>query len=481
MADPPPNDPLPGGPGAVEPSPPAPAETAPADTAPAAWWAPGRLAGTAVRLLSSPAAPAALLGAVTMASVGARVFYLDQPCTASCKTGYDHALIFDEKYYVNAARRIDGFAVQGGDPYSNVPAGADGNAEHPQLGKLFIAAGMKLFGNQPAGWRLASLIAGTLAILAMYWLIRSARGGPWLALGGATLMAVDNLLLVHGRIATLDIFVVVAMMAGVALYLRDQRIASGASLGVACCIKLVAPYAFLVLVIIEALRVRRGSGGATPGWRPLLKTGAIRFGICLGVAVGTYLLLLFVLDRTVPAYDPGAGVYYRNPFSHTQHMWNYAKDLTSPSGPTGIASYPWQWLLNQEPINYFRVDTNVFSGGKQVGTFPVIFFQGAMNPFIIFLVLPGLALALAAAWRHVEEYAIVGSAWCLGTFLPNVVQSGAFHRTSYLYYMVPVMPGVYMVVAELFRRLPRPATVGWACALGYGFQTLYPFRTWSGH
>ena len=67
-----------------------------------------------------------------------------------------------------------------------------------------------------------------------------------------------------------------------------------------------------------------------------------------------------------------------------------------------------------------------------------------------------------------------------GTFLPNVVQSGALHRTSYLYYMVPIMPGVYLVVAELFRRLPRAALVGWAAALGYGFQQLYPFRTWTG-
>jgi hypothetical protein len=56
------------------------------------------------------------------------------------------------------------------------------------------------------------------------------------------------------------------------------------------------------------------------------------------------------------------------------------------------------------------------------------------------------------------------------------------HRTSYLYYMVIVMPGIYMAIARLFTRryLPRAALVAYVVMLLAGFESLYPFRTWTG-
>ena len=61
---------------------------------------------------------------------------------------------FDEHHFVPNARRY-------------LVGEADDN-DHPPLGKLFIAAGMLLFGDNPTGWRAASLIFGlqTLVIAA---------------------------------------------------------------------------------------------------------------------------------------------------------------------------------------------------------------------------------------------------------------------------------------------------------------------------
>jgi hypothetical protein len=47
--------------------------------------------------------------------------------------------------------------------------------------------------------------------------------------------------------------------------------------------------------------------------------------------------------------------------------------------------------------------------------------------------------------------------------------------------MLLVMPGIYLVTARLFSKLPRAATFGWAVMLVYGFLNLYPIRTLSGH
>ena len=166
-----------------------------------------------------------------------------------------HTLVFDEAYYVNAARVIAGIHPPAGSHYAAAPLGTDPNAEHPQGAKLIMAAAIELFGDGPFAWRLGSLIFGSLAILGLFVLVRSAGGGRWQALGACALMACDNLLLVHGRIGTLDIYAVAMMIWGLALYLRGWWVAAGVTLAVADCFKEVAPYALVVLGLVELARV----------------------------------------------------------------------------------------------------------------------------------------------------------------------------------------------------------------------------------
>jgi hypothetical protein len=72
---------------------------------------------------------------------------------------------------------------------------------------------------------------------------------------------------------------------------------------------------------------------------------------------------------------------------------------------------------------------------------------------------------------------LVGLAWFLGTYLPFVALSLIESRTSYLYYMVIVMPGIYLVVADLVARIGPRRKVVWvwmACVLAAAV-VLYPF------
>ncbi|MFL5861641.1 MAG: phospholipid carrier-dependent glycosyltransferase, partial [Solirubrobacteraceae bacterium] len=197
------------------------------------------------RLLASTRAPIIGLVLVAVVSLGARSLLLDEPCQSPCATASAHTMVFDEAYYVNAARVMAGIHPPQGQHYDNSPLGTDPNAEHPQGAKLIVAASIELFGDGPFAWRLGSLSFGTIAILGMFALMRSAGAGRWSALGAATLMATDNLLLVHGRIFTLDIYVVAMMIWGVTFYLQGRPVLAGVSLAVADAFKLVAPYAIL--------------------------------------------------------------------------------------------------------------------------------------------------------------------------------------------------------------------------------------------
>jgi hypothetical protein len=82
-----------------------------------------------------------------------------------------------------------------------------------------------------------------------------------------------------------------------------------------------------------------------------------------------------------------------------------------------------------------------------------------------------------AADTTAGEVPIVALAWFIGTFAPFVVLSLAFQRTSYLYYMVVVMPGIYLGAAYVVwraRRYRRLRAVWWIVVVGAAI-VMYPF------
>jgi hypothetical protein len=455
-----------------------------------------------------------LLAIVSLLSLAARFAFLGDPCHDPCRSASDHKLVFDEVYYVNAARRIAGVPVPADMPYSSAPAGLDPNAEHPQLAKLVIAGSIELFGDRPLAWRLGSLIAGSLAILGCFALVRAAGGGRWLALGAATLMAADNLLLVHGRIGTLDIYVLALMLWAAVAYLRGHPIVAGTLLGVGSCVKLVAPDLLLVLAGIEAARLwtarraRRRAAGLEAEAQPPPRTAGdsaavgphlLRFGSCAVTAAGVFVGLLALLDRIAPPYDPTKSARVGgDPFAHVSHVLAFAGAQVSRHGPRGIASYPWQWFGDYKAIVYL----NIVPGHPAPGLeriHPEAHFLGAISPPILLLALPGLALAAWSLRRAgadgqgaggpadghgaggqaggADISGLVALAWVLGTFLPFELASLIGQRTSYLYYMVIVMPGIYIAVARLVAhpRAPRWLVGLWIAAVAVAVVLMYPF------
>src|ERR1041385_6308833 len=64
-------------------------------------------------------------------------------------------MAYDETYYVSAARNL-------------LKLEKNSNPEHPPLGKILIASGMAIGGDQAKGWRLASTVAGSFTVVAVF-------------------------------------------------------------------------------------------------------------------------------------------------------------------------------------------------------------------------------------------------------------------------------------------------------------------------
>jgi len=440
---------------------------------------------------SWPAAPLVLLAVVSVLSLGARCLLLDEPCQSPCTQSGDHALIFDEAYYVNAARVIAGIRPAPGAHYADAPLGTDPNAEHPQGVKLVMAAAIELFGDGPFAWRIGSILMGSIAILGMFALVRSAGAGRWSALCASTLMACDNLTLVHSRIGTLDIYVVAMMIWGIALYLRGHPLLAGLALAVGCCFKEVGLYALPVLALIELGHVllRRRDRSSPAHWSPGISLA--RLLAASSVMIVAFLALLEIMDAIATPYaDSEAKLITGGPFDHLAHIFSYAANLTSPHGPQGIASYPWQWLIDLQPIVYLRISASLPHALD--ATHPVVDFLGMVSPPILLLAMPALAVCLYRLARRRtpdsgrsaadQELALLGVAWFFGTWTIFEAQSALDSRTSYLYYMVVVMPGIYVAVSYLvalgWRRRNRwlsGLTALWALSVFVAVVVMYPF------
>jgi dolichyl-phosphate-mannose-protein mannosyltransferase len=116
-------------------------------------------------------------------SLGFISFNLGEPSTVS----------FDESLYVPAARfflSLEKYHVH----------------DHPPLGQFFITLGTYIFGDNPIGWRIFSVIFGSFTIVAIYkWSLLLFAKRKY-ALLAVIFVFFSQVHLVESRIAKLDIF-----------------------------------------------------------------------------------------------------------------------------------------------------------------------------------------------------------------------------------------------------------------------------------
>ncbi|MBN2204434.1 MAG: glycosyltransferase family 39 protein [Thermoleophilia bacterium] len=134
--------------------------------------------------------------AVLLVSAGLRLYNLGSPP--------EH--MFDEVYYAKDARAIIDGRMEG-KPDSSWEPGDVVSWPHPDAGKMAIALGILVAGDDPVGWRLPAVVAGLVLLATVYPLARRLGLSPGWAFVALLLASADLLGIAQSRIATLDIFV----------------------------------------------------------------------------------------------------------------------------------------------------------------------------------------------------------------------------------------------------------------------------------
>ncbi len=198
------------------------------------------------------------------------------------------AIVFDETYYVKDAWSILNHGVewvpvknanaliQAGHTNFFQPCNSPGCGEYvvqPEMGKLLIAVGEWLFGLNSFGWRFASAVFGSLAILLICRIARRMTRSTLLGCIAGLLMSLDGLEFVLSRTGILDIFLMFFVLAAFGCVLIDRDV-SRARLA-----ELVAHH----------------PGGKGSGPRLGFRKWLLAAGVLLGLAVGTKWVAVFYI------------------------------------------------------------------------------------------------------------------------------------------------------------------------------------------
>ena len=253
--------------------------------------------------------------------------------------GLPKGFVFDEVYYVDAARDLlkYGVEVDGANPEFIV---------HPPIGKWLIASGIGLFGDTEFGWRFASAVFGTLLILLVARLVHVLFYSPLLTALSAALMAVDGLLLVHSRTALLDLFLTFFTVLGVLLWHRNRHIWAGIAFGLAIGCKWSAIYFVAVIGLIAVYRIL-----IAHDIRKSVKPIAAKFAQYGLLPVFVYMLTWtgwFISDRG------WSRQWSTNPLLSWLHY--HSEMLNFHTGLTQTHPYqanPWSWLIMGRPTSFF--------------------------------------------------------------------------------------------------------------------------------
>lgn len=405
--------------------------------------------------------PGQVLALLLLAAFVARAAWIALP---------ERGLIFDEAFYVNASRVILGWDVPAAAHYAGSPAGLDPNTEHPPLGKVLMAVSMLVFGDNGLGWRLPSLIAGMISLVALYLVVRSAGETRRFGILAVGLFAFDNLSLVHGRIGTLDMMVLAPLLVGAWLALRGRWLWAGVAMGVGTLVKLTGLYGMAALLMwlgLENLGRWRAQGRID-----------LAFVRPLALVVASF---VFVFGAGLAALD-ARFTTYTNPLDHLRHMVTYGTLLNRPAGDdgqcTGNFSTPAQWLVNDCEMTYLRVDVTSRAGGEVVERHASIDFRGAMNPVLLGALWLAFPMAGWLAWRRGRRIARWALVWAGASYLPYVALAVLQNRITYIYYFLPVIPALAVAVAALLLRSGLPRPVMWSFLVAYvaAAAAYYPFR-----
>lgn len=362
---------------------------------------------------------------------------------------------------------------------------------HPPLGKVFIAAGIRLFGMTPFGWRFAGNVFGILMIPLFYVLAKKLFKVTHIAFLTTVLFTFDFMHFVQTRISTVDVYGTFFIML---MYLFMYRyyqtsfydmplrktftplLLTGIAFGLGAASKWTAIYACAGIAVLffgimltryNEYYARRSCGGAELGF-------AGKF-----VATGFFCVLAFIIIPVciyALSYIPYLGTEnthgLRTIIDNQRDMFIYhSRTVLGSEHPYASRWYTWPVMVR--PIFYYSgtASETLREGISAFGN-PAVWWIG------IGAVILNVFFAVVYKDRK-SAFLLVGYLSCLLPWIP-------VERTTYIYHYFPCVPFMVLMTGHCFEKLyyknvkaERRIFICYAAAAVVLFIMFYPVL--SGH
>jgi dolichyl-phosphate-mannose-protein mannosyltransferase len=350
----------------------------------------------------------------------------------------------------------------------------------PPLSKLFIASGEWLYGWFRAtfqgahgdyadlgfntfGWRIMSVVFGSLTVPMMYLFARRLWPNRLFAIAAATLTCFDGMFFVQSRIGMIDIFPIFLIMLGYTVFLvhldsRSERdsivtlLLTGVALGLAISAKWISLAAMATIVFFLVMRpvLRRvgiSVGEGEGAWRwglaegPGLPGGA-RPSIYVPAAVLAFVAIpaAIYVASWIPFFTRGQFHTLGDLVTYNQQAYIYHATLTA-THPYGSPWFSWPFLYR--PVAYYYeyqgLGTDALTGHPLVAGIVDL-----GNPVIWWASIPAVLSLPYFVFRHRSFPAAV----ILVGFVTQYLPWSRVTRVIFLYHMFGGL--IFMVLALAF-------------------------------
>jgi predicted membrane-bound dolichyl-phosphate-mannose-protein mannosyltransferase len=404
---------------------------------------------------------------LTVVSFFIRLYKLDVP----------DRQIGDEVYYVPDAKSILGQNERG------LPI--DPRYGHPPLGKMLIALGMLVFGDNPFGWRIMSAVAGTIAIPIFYLVVSRLFQGrkeySYATPIATFLFSFETLTFYFSRVARIDIFMLVFLLAGIYFLLDDslKRKILAAPLFAA---SFLAKESALVVIVPLLLYTGWKTGGKT---RKKERSWFRRFDwktvLTLFTATGVSAAALWYVLEWVILVPRSSNLVERVLLMLSR---------LSISNPTAAGrSEIWQWFFNYPVTRAVAIVPGYQINPATVVTGPLVT-PGLRYSYVIQVSWTVLAFMVPAMlymlWiARKDALGRFTSLYWFGGLMGWVIVNMAFRGLIYLFYILTILPPVIIAISYfLGKRLYEESSgksVKWTALTGLYlllhllyFAALYP-------
>lgn len=331
----------------------------------------------------------------------AHPFYLFQKVGGSYSFLAPDQVIFDEAHYINNSRSI-------------LNGEGDLRMEHPPLGKVLILAGIKIFGDNPLGWRFFPILFGVAGIIFFYLTCRRLNMGKWSAYLATFFLAFENLTFVQSQVAMLDVFMLPLMMIAFWTYLRHNYLLAGLFIGLTALVKITGVLIFPAILLHWIISRRDGD------WKFL--------GLLL-TAAASFIALLSGLEYFTAGY-------LTNPIQRLSSMLGGMSSLTFETAAHPYMSRPWDWILKADIMPFAYVPHYV----------------ATINLTLWILIIPAV-IYMVWRWYKGSNAARFALLWFFGTFMIWIPLSILTDRISFVYYFYPSVGAICIGLGLAFNKL----------------------------